>query len=87
MEKPDGISVPLRQGHGQKFTPFWFDGYDVSGPSSDINFEAMVGMRQGGFTVEVQHGCCFVWVTLAARFRFTKGMGHPLCATVAHRLG
>jgi hypothetical protein len=32
-------------------TPYWFDGFDVSANTSDINFEAAAGLRQGGFTV------------------------------------
>ena len=33
------------------FTPHWFDGFDTSANTSNINFEAADGLRQGGFTV------------------------------------
>ncbi|MEQ8835547.1 MAG: hypothetical protein RID07_01940, partial [Lacipirellulaceae bacterium] len=35
-------------------TPYWFDGYDVSGPSSDINFEIGTA-RQGGAPAPVSY--------------------------------
>jgi len=36
-----------------QYTPIWYDGYNVSGGSSDINFE--VGTRQGGPLVPINY--------------------------------